>query len=62
MDLFLRLNPKPKKLFYEGSNIHFESSKLSIFKNFEEESFIKLFPSEDFVFVKGSDRSYYFSF
>ncbi|PNR98885.1 hyaluronidase [Petrotoga mexicana DSM 14811] len=57
MNLFLRLNPKPKKLFYEGANIHFESSKLSIFKNLEEESFIKLFPSEDFVFVKDSDSA-----
>ncbi|TDX13190.1 MULTISPECIES: beta-N-acetylglucosaminidase domain-containing protein [Petrotoga] len=57
MDLFLRLNPKPKKLFYEGANIHFESSKLSIFKNFEEESFIKLFPTDHFVFVRDSDST-----
>ncbi len=57
MNLFLRLNPKPKKLFYEGANIHFDNPKLSIFKNFEEESFIKLFPSEDFVFVKYSDSA-----
>ncbi|PNR98573.1 protein O-GlcNAcase [Petrotoga olearia] len=57
MNLFLRPNPKPKKLVYEGANIHFESSKFSIFKNFEEENFVKIFPSEQFVFVKGSDRA-----
>ncbi|MDY6896451.1 MAG: hypothetical protein SVO01_13690, partial [Thermotogota bacterium] len=57
MNLFLKLNPKSKKIFYEGANIHFESSKLFIFKNFEEESFIRIFPNEHFVFVKSSDSA-----
>jgi len=57
MDLFLRLNPKPKKLFYEGSNIHFESSKLSIWGNFVEENFFKIFPAEHFAFAKDIDSA-----
>ncbi|WP_113074244.1 beta-N-acetylglucosaminidase domain-containing protein [Petrotoga sp. 9PW.55.5.1] len=47
-----KINPQPKKMFYEGENICFENTKLLLSTNFDLESFGNVFPKELFEFSK----------
>lgn len=47
-----KINPQPKKMFYEGDNIHFKNTKLLLSTNFDLESFGNVFPKELFEFSK----------